>query len=89
MYQNFFVQDKLRNELRFVYSDPSFSRNSDHLLNSYNFIEENSLHDYISQIYKVLSRPLRPAKSASVERSFSILNRIKPYARNTISQTLT
>lgn len=86
-YKNFFDLEKLENELRVVYSDPSFLGNSENLLDYLSFIEENSLHDDIPQIYKLLCLILSlPATSASVERSFSTLKRIKSYARNTISQ---
>jgi hypothetical protein len=51
----------------------------------FNFIYTNSLQKDVPEIYKLLSLVLSlPSTSASVERSFSTLKRIKNFLRNSI-----
>jgi hypothetical protein len=52
------------------------------------FITDNSLQEDIPEKFKLISLILTiPATSASVERSFSVLKRIKSFTRNTIDQS--
>lgn len=52
-----------------------------------NFLFKNDLHSCMPEFYKFVSIVVTiPVTSASVERSFSALKRIKTYTRNTMNQ---
>lgn len=86
-YNGLFNEDKLENELKVLYSDKSLLGNSDNLRDMVKFVVHNSLQDDIPEVYRLLCLILSlPATSASVERSFSCLKRIKTNTRNTICQ---
>lgn len=88
MYPNFFDKVKLENELRVWYTDNDILGTSAKFSDIFQFIFSNNLSEDISQIAKLLSVVLSlPATSASVERSFSALKRIKTFARNSMSQS--
>jgi hypothetical protein len=87
-YPQFFNNDKLENELRVLYSDPGILGDSVEIREKLKFITDNSLQEDIPEIFKLISLILTiPATSASVERSFSVLKRIKSFTRNTIDQS--
>lgn len=75
---------KLRNELEIVYADTqNCHRTQKDLLN---FIIDNHLTDILSEIYKLLLLYFTiPLTTASAERSFSSLKRIKNYLRSTMT----
>jgi hypothetical protein len=87
-YPQFFDNDKLENELRVLYSDPVILGDSVEIREKLKFITDNSLQEDIPEKFKLISLILTiPATSASVERSFSVLKRIKSFTRNTIDQS--
>lgn len=87
-YPNFFNKEKLQRELEVFYSDPSIFGTSSQLGDITAFIYKNELIDDVPEIYKFLCLVLSiPATSASVERSFSALKRIKSFTRNTMGQS--
>ena len=86
-YPTFFNQAKLENELKVLYADPDIFGKWDKLKDMYNFINCNSLQKTIPEINKLLSLILSlPPTSASNERDFSCLKRVKTYCRNTMKQ---
>lgn len=85
-YQEFFNNEKLKRELQVLYSDRSIFGNSEKLTDMTEFIYKNDIVTEVPELYKLFSLILSlPPTSASVERSFSALKRIKSYSRNTIS----
>jgi hypothetical protein len=87
LYPSFFNKQKLENELKVLYADPLIFGEWNKLLDMYYFIYNNSLHNTVPEIYKLLSLLLSLSPtSASNERDFSCLKRIKNYARNTMNQ---
>lgn len=79
----FTKSQRLKNELLLLYADESYRNVSmQHLLQN---LSENK--DIFAEAYKLFSLILTiPSTSASVERSFSCLKRIKTYLRNSVSQ---
>lgn len=75
--------DRLKNELRLLYADEV--NRSLSTAECFKLCQENK--DVFEESYKLFALVLTiPSTSASVERSFSCLNRIKSFRRNTISQ---
>ncbi|KAK1884976.1 Zinc finger MYM-type protein 1 [Dissostichus eleginoides] len=80
----FFDEQKLRNELQTLYSNRLFHKPPGELIE---LLIEDDLQGTLSEVYKLLQLMLTiPATSASAERSFSCLKRIKTYLRNTCGQ---
>lgn len=87
-YPKLFDKVKLQNELRVWYSDPSIFGELSDFTDILEFIHANDLQNEVPQIYKLLCLILSlPATSASVERSFSALKRIKTCTRNSMGQS--
>lgn len=79
----FTKMQRLRNELSLIYADENY-RNKTTLEV---FEELHEKKDIFTETYKLFSLVLTiPSTSVSVEKSFSCLERIKAYSRNTISQ---
>lgn len=86
-YKNFFDNDKLKRELQILYADNAIFGNSNTLNGITEFIFANNIVSDVPELYKLFCLILSlPPTSASVERSFSALKRIKSYTRNTMSQ---
>lgn len=86
-YPAFFNKIKLENELQVFYGDPEIFGNWEKLIDIYLFIYKNKLLNTVPEINKLLSLILSLSPtSASNERDFSCLKRIKTYARNTMKQ---
>lgn len=86
-YKNFFDKDKLKRELQILYSDNAIFGNSNTLNGITEFIFSNNIVSDVPELYKLFCMILSlPPTSASVERSFSALKRIKSFSRNTMSQ---
>jgi hypothetical protein len=84
---NLFDKTKLETELKVLYCDPEIISESEKLGDMFAFIFSLSLVTDLPETYKLLSLVLSlPATSASVERSFSTLKRIKNFVRNSMSQ---
>lgn len=85
-YGNFFDIVGLRSELSVIYATEDISQK--HNVNELViFIKENSLNQTYSEVLKLCELVLTiPATSASVERSFSALKRIKTFSRNSTSE---
>lgn len=77
--------EKLKNELYLIYRDVNYKNsNIDELVKS---LKKSGMDEIYEQSYKLFSLVLTlPSTSASVERSFSCLKRIKTYLRNALSQ---
>lgn len=83
-YGKFFDFPKLRTELNVIYSDVDFAGKSVLEINYY--LRDNDLMSTFSEITKLSQLFLTiPVTSASAERSFSGLRRIKTYLRSTIN----
>ena len=83
-YEDFFDISRLQNELKFIYHDDDFKKPLKDLLK---FIFSEDLQKSLPEVVKLLKLCLTiPISSASTERSFSVLKRIKTYQRNTIGQ---
>lgn len=83
----FFDKIQLRNELSVVYNDPQMFEQCKTHPEILDFMFKNELQCCMPEFYKLLSIVLTiPVTSASVERSFSTLKRIKTYSRNTMNQ---
>nr|CAI5857137.1 unnamed protein product [Callosobruchus analis] len=77
----------LKNELSVLYSDKDLLGGAKCAKNMLLFIFNNNLKSCLPELYKLLSLVLSiPVTSASVERSFSALKRIKTYNRSKITQ---
>lgn len=87
-YQVFFNNEKLKRELQILYSDKTIFGNSQKISDMTEFIYKNELITDVPELYKLFCLILSlPPTSASVERSFSTLKRIKSLTRNTVSQS--
>ena len=87
-YGIFFDRSFLRNELTVIYdqTNANLFRNKD-IQTILKTIVENDSQDGFPESYKLFSLIATiPATTASVERSFSCLNRIKTSLRSTMSQ---
>jgi hypothetical protein len=83
---NFFDRDQLKNELLVVYGDELLG-DSKTPAEMTKFIHDSGLQSCMPEFYKLLCVAVTlPVTSASVERSFSVLKRIKNYTRNTIGE---
>lgn len=61
--------------------------NLEHVYNLVKIFENDSLKEIMPEVYKLFALILTiPSTSVSAERSFSYLNRIKNYLRNSTSQ---
>lgn len=77
---------RLRTELRVMYSMSDFQGKSPYDL--LNFLQAKGLGESMSQLYGLTCLVSTiPVSTASVERSFSALKRIKTYSRNTTGQS--
>ncbi|XP_063918636.1 zinc finger MYM-type protein 1-like [Zophobas morio] len=86
-YPKLFIKNILQNELQVWYSDPDIFGNSSNYSDITEFVYTNELQSDVPEIYKLLCVALSlPASSASVERSFSTLKRIKTFSRNSMDQ---
>lgn len=86
-YKEFFNREKLKRELQVLYSDKTIFGNSPAIGDMTEFIYKNEIVSDVAEFYKLLCLILSlPPTSASVERSFSTLKRIKSYSRNKTSQ---
>lgn len=84
---SFFDSVALKSELSVVYSDKGLFGNSRTPSEILSYIFHNDLINCLPEFYKLLYIIVTiPVTSASVERSFSALKRIKSFTRNTISQ---
>jgi hypothetical protein len=83
-YSSIFDKQKLINELSVIYNDTQFENlKVVEILQSFT---QNELIEIFSEAYKlfVLIATI-PATTASVERNFSCLKRIKSYSRNSMT----
>ena len=86
-YPIFFNPIKLENKLKVLYANPNIFGKWDKLTDMYHFITSNSLQKTVPEINKLLSLILSlPPISASNERDFSCLKRVKTYCRSTMKQ---
>lgn len=86
-YPLFFNNAKLENELKVLYADPDIFGEWTKFIEIYKFICLNSLQNTLPEINKLLSLILSlPPTSASNERDFSCLKRIKTYNRSTMQE---
>nr|CAI5839509.1 unnamed protein product [Callosobruchus analis] len=77
----------LKNELSVLYSDKDLLGRAKCAKDMLLFIFNNNLKSCLPELYKLLSLVLSiPVTSASVERSFSALKRIKTYNRSKMTQ---
>nr|CAI5824136.1 unnamed protein product [Callosobruchus analis] len=77
----------LKNELSVLYSDKDLLGGAKCAKDMLLFIFNNNLKSCLPELYKLLSLVLSiPVTSASVERSFSALKRIKTYNRSKMTQ---
>ena len=84
-YTSYFDLIALRNELKVLYSLDEFSEKSVQGIASY--MKLNDLHTVYNEVYKLATLILTfPSTTASVERSFSALKRIKTYLQATQGQ---
>jgi hypothetical protein len=80
-YGTFFDFPKLKSELIYIYSSPEFADKT--LIYIKNYILKDDLIDVFKEVYTLITLILTiPATSASAERSFSTMKRIKTYSRN-------
>lgn len=78
----------LKNELITIYSDTELFPGSQTPTEMISFIYNNDLLSCLPEFYKLLTIIVTiPVTSASVERSFSALKRIKIFTRNSIGQS--
>jgi hypothetical protein len=76
--------------LQVLYSDKLIFGNSPTVREMIEFIHKNDIITDVPEIYKLFCLIVLvslPPTSASVERSFSVLKRVKSYSRNTMSQS--
>lgn len=84
-YGQFFDDVLLRSELKVLYVSPDLKKQNVSELTS--FMRSNGLCDAMPQLYKLCELFLTlPSTTASVERTFSGLKRIKTYQRNAMGQ---
>lgn len=83
---NFFDPVQLKNELSVLYSD-KILENSSNPFEMLEYVTNCELNLCMPELYKLLCLIVTiPVTSASVERSFSSLKRIKTFTRNTTGQ---
>ena len=83
----FFQFCRLRSELCIQYSHEQFAKNTVSELLKYNRLLESDLHTGLPEIHKLMNLVMTiPIATASVERSFSGLKRIKSYLRSSQSE---
>lgn len=86
-YNSHFDQVRLKNELSVVYSLEVFDFSGKSIHEIVSIIHQNQLARIIPEVLKLATLILTvPATSASVERTFSALKRIKSYCRSTQTQ---
>ena len=84
-YGPFFHIQSLENQLLFIYNDPDFHKDSP--LEILQYIYKCGLETSIPEAVKLLKlNSVISISSASVERSFSCLKRVKTYLRNKMGQ---
>ena len=84
-YGRHFNLSRLKNELKVVYSQGEF--NDLHLHQLVQHLQDSELNKALPEFYKLVSLIATiPCTSASVERSFSALKRIKSYLRGTMGE---
>jgi len=84
-YGQYFEFPKLKSELSIIYSSDQFHQT--HIYKLLEYLRETDLTTVLPQVTKLCALVLTiPATSASVERSFSNLKRIKTYLRNNQTQ---
>lgn len=84
-YGQYFEFPKLKSELSIIYSSDQFYQK--HIYKYLDYLREYDLTTVLPQVTKLCELTLTiPAKSASAERSFSALKRIKTYLRNNQTQ---
>ncbi|KAJ4447972.1 hypothetical protein ANN_09982 [Periplaneta americana] len=90
LFQSFnshFDQVRLKNELSVIYSAEVFDFSNKPIHEILSAIYENQLNQVIPEVLKLATLIVTiPATSASVERTFSALKRIKSYCRSTHTQ---
>lgn len=80
-----FDRQGLSSELSYIFSSVSFKVES--VSNLHSYIVTNDFSETLPEVSKLIKLILTiPATSASAERSFSALKRIKNYCRNTTAQ---
>ncbi|KAJ4444809.1 hypothetical protein ANN_06606 [Periplaneta americana] len=86
-YNSHFDQVRLKNELSVIYSAEVFDFSNKPMHEILSAIYENQLNQVIPEVLKLATLIVTiPATSASVERTFSALKRIKSYCRSTHTQ---
>lgn len=84
-YAQFFDDVLLRSELKVLYASPQLAKRNVSELTS--FMRSNGLCDGMAQLFRLCELFLTvPSTTASVERTFSALKRIKTYQRNAVGQ---
>ena len=79
-----FDKDKLRNELKTLWGSEDLPKDPTSLLR---FLHDSGLDEPLDQLTKLLKLQMTlPVSTASTERSFSCLKRVKTYLRNTMGQ---
>lgn len=86
-YPGFFDISGLKTELKVVFKDSNF-KSKKNIQEIVQFLIETELETSFSEFFKLLKLMLTfPVSTASVERSFSCLKRIKTFLRNRCSQS--
>ena len=86
-YDRFFDLVRLKSDLIGLYSSEEVRRECKSPVQLLNFVAKNNLTKTVPEATKLLQLVLTiPATTASVERSFSALKRIKTYSRNRTNQ---
>ena len=86
-YGNFFDIITLRSELCVLYTRENFINKTKNVFDLLQYLLSNDLIDTMSEVFKLYNLVLTiPPTTASVERSFSALKRIKTYQRNTTEE---
>lgn len=76
---------RIHNELTVVYKSSEFKNKP--IFELFNYLKESDLAEALPEIFKLCKLIYTiPYTTASVERSFSCLKRVKTYARNTMGQ---
>ena len=84
-YDGLFNVSSLKHELQFIYSDDDFCKDTPMELLQY--LYSNNLHPCLPEVTKLLKlNGTMAISSASVERTFSCLNRVKTYLRSKMGQ---
>ena len=86
-YGQLFESDRLQAELQVLYSDSGFHSGKDKLCDFIAFFKQGGLDKVMTEVYRLMCLIATiGVTSAGVERSFSCLQRLKTYTRNTIGQ---